>query len=789
MKLLAFACNNIWPFVDRTITVNFHDGRHIIKAPIGSGKSFLFFDGPVFALYKNADRPILSATAQQWWVKLLYKHNDTMLLCVRDITRSKSGNDTVKSSLYTVSDSTNSIVGYLKTLDLINQNLDFTTHAMSLGMRDHIVCKNETDVQQTLAPFLPPQEVFLTTTVLLQNSDNVFELAPAERISLLKEIFWFLDIDTATERISDEKKWVTALIKSRQFTDDVDKKLRSYLHDWYTTLEALTPYDQRIIEWVADGAMTQDKVTITWFGRDDARSEVLQTAQNTIANNLENTQRTLGELNAYHTTYKEHLTSKQTIENNLKKAHTDKATAEQLLSKSNQNSLEDHQKNKQAFENEYNTWLNKLPSSWFTTEERDFPLVRQNTQDLIQQGKFFAEQVKSQEVLVQQYATNLKEDEATLHTYHEQRQQLLTNYEQKKKFHCSKIEWDCPFIEHINTSFFETLKKNITSAEEHYTKKATELEKKKNASTIQEAQKQLTRLQWDIDTLKKSPYYTDHAIIKNAKQEYDALQARYKDILTLDATFLNQTREQEQARIALTQAQTNIAHYETLLCEREAKKEQLEKQWTTHNEESLQQRYKALQQDRDMVAKAQQTLTRIHDLVQQHKDAQRELKTLVEKEQLLNDLYRIFSKEIMIKVLEDVLPLFAEYINNLLAKIVHFTVHFQPKKTTSDKLELEITIRDHHGIRPVKSLSGWQKAILRLAWILAVAQMTNSEQLFLDETINNIDQETIGHVAEMLEDYTKLYDIPLYLVTHSQQLQNMSLRDDTIDLTENLSRT
>ncbi|MEI7477525.1 MAG: hypothetical protein WCJ81_03210 [bacterium] len=53
------------------------------------------------------------------------------------------------------------------------------------------------------------------------------------------------------------------MIKSRQFTDDVDKKLRSYLHDWYTTLEALTPYDQRIIEWVADGAMTQDKVTIT----------------------------------------------------------------------------------------------------------------------------------------------------------------------------------------------------------------------------------------------------------------------------------------------------------------------------------------------------------------------------------------------------------------------------------------------------------------------------------------------------------------------------------------------
>ena len=81
------------------------------------------------------------------------------------------------------------------------------------------------------------------------------------------------------------------------------------------------------------------------------------------------------------------------------------------------------------------------------------------------------------------------------------------------------------------------------------------------------------------------------------------------------------------------------------------------------------------------------------------------IKKLRERETLLNDLYRIFSKELMIKVLEDALPFFADFINNILAKIVSFSIHFSPRKTTSDKLELDITIRDNHGERTAKSLS------------------------------------------------------------------------------------
>ena len=58
--------------------------------------------------------------------------------------------------------------------------------------------------------------------------------------------------------------------------------------------------------------------------------------------------------------------------------------------------------------------------------------------------------------------------------------------------------------------------------------------------------------------------------------------------------------------------------------------------------------------------------------------------------------------------------------------------------------------------------------------------MTGTKQLFLDETINNIDQDTIGQVTDMLKDYLKFTNISLYLVTHASQLQEMNIWDETI---------
>ena len=47
----------------------------------------------------------------------------------------------------------------------------------------------------------------------------------------------------------------------------------------------------------------------------------------------------------------------------------------------------------------------------------------------------------------------------------------------------------------------------------------------------------------------------------------------------------------------------------------------------------------------------------------------------------------------MIHVLQQTLPLFADVLNNLLAKVVDYTVIFETKNV-SDKVELEIKVVD-----------------------------------------------------------------------------------------------
>ncbi len=86
-------------------------------------------------------------------------------------------------------------------------------------------------------------------------------------------------------------------------------------------------------------------------------------------------------------------------------------------------------------------------------------------------------------------------------------------------------------------------------------------------------------------------------------------------------------------------------------------------------------------------------LEAINDLVATHKNNMLMIKQLEERETMLGQLYSIFSKEIMIYVLQQTLPLFADVLNNLLAKVVDYSVSFETN-TNSDKIELEIKVHD-----------------------------------------------------------------------------------------------
>lgn len=177
----------------------------------------------------------------------------------------------------------------------------------------------------------------------------------------------------------------------------------------------------------------------------------------------------------------------------------------------------------------------------------------------------------------------------------------------------------------------------------------------------------------------------------------------------------------------------------------------------------------------------QQCYHDIDMLVNEFKEHQLERQKLEEQETILGNLYTIFSKELLLLVLQDHLPVLNDIVNSYLSQIVDYQISLQ-LKNEGDKVELEAKIIDQKGMRDTKSLSGGQRIILKLVRMLAISSYINSPILFLDETINNLDADTVGKVADMLEDFVKQKEIKLYTITHSQQIQQMDIRDKTIEI-------
>lgn len=76
---------------------------------------------------------------------------------------------------------------------------------------------------------MPPKEVFASTVFMMQDSPNIFELTPQDRLSVLKNVFNLLDIDTAKEAIADKKRVIQTEKKILGDTSVMDNKLHLLL--------------------------------------------------------------------------------------------------------------------------------------------------------------------------------------------------------------------------------------------------------------------------------------------------------------------------------------------------------------------------------------------------------------------------------------------------------------------------------------------------------------------------------------------------------------------------------
>ncbi len=94
---------------------------------------------------------------------------------------------------------------------------------------EQIPFKNEVDLNMGVVSMLPPREVFTNTMLLLQDSGNIFELTPANRLLVLKNVFGLLGIDEIKDKMAQIKRDIQTQKKVYSSTEEIDKKLKQLL--------------------------------------------------------------------------------------------------------------------------------------------------------------------------------------------------------------------------------------------------------------------------------------------------------------------------------------------------------------------------------------------------------------------------------------------------------------------------------------------------------------------------------------------------------------------------------
>lgn len=893
MNLKYVTYLNIWPFYNKLITVDLRKWKYLVKAPIWTWKSFLFFDGPLFALYKYSQRTILNTKSKEWFIKLIFEHDWETYLIVRDIKATKSWWESVQSRFFKFKceDIT------LQFPQTLNFGLDLWDLIWDFE-KEEIQFKGNNELQGTLEELLPPREVFLSTNFLMQESDNVFEMTPADRINVFKNIFWLIWIDMAKEKISDKRKDLQLLIKLKSDTQNYDAKLKKYLEEINVAKKWLEGFDTSQLNltkekvsalfqdyFFQDFELIKDKINITDFWiinipnnsyeeiKTDVemlRDEIIslnssllhkQAQLQQINNDIINNKSEFIKIESKIQDYKHQISSfdeKQII--TLKAAKLDKQTLSENLYKSYDKSIFENKWYKivdiydmdKIIDEHISDWKNlKLQLDNLEVQEkalltdiekceskiRDFNLDEWSKyflqlQDAIEQKK---NEINSEIEKIRLKEKNLLYKKDSIKSIHSKIDLLNQTIEWEKTFLCDKIWENCPYInvfknESINAissqkvilenelasiyswwvdkideqleilinqiNSFENDLKMIETKYEIYLPnffKSLEAEKQSVQRELSALTSQLhshdfngkkQQLEFKINELKSFLWSLDWKSVKDWVVKVKNLQQEIND---LDKKIVNLELQEKN----ILQLKENIINLNSQL-------DSLNKQILALNEKSSAldidiSSLKVTLESRTVnnvnwfllyLEKFIKAVNITNDMIIEFKHSQIEVNKFKEDEKIYWDLFNVFSKELMLVVLEQFLPSLSDAINNYLVQIVDYTLKFDLVKRSNDKLELDIQVHDEKWVRQVKSLSWWQKTVLKLIWILAVSSIMKSKFLFLDETINNLDYDTIWKVADVIQDFVNSSDIKFYVVTHSKQIQDMNIWDWVIDFNQ-----
>ncbi len=849
IDLIVAYYENIWPFKDKCCSLIFDKWKYLIKAPIGSGKSFLFFDAPRYALYKDSSRNMLNLQSKSGEISLIFEVEWNYYLIKRSLKHTSAGNDSCMSLLYNINYTWEDLLYDIKNLAWNGEILQwweniiekFESQNGKMRTLENISFKNETDLQTSLESFLSPKEVFLSTVFLLQDADNIFEMRPADRLIVLKNVFNLLWIDDAKEKVQEKKKEVWYKLKALMDHSLQDSKLRANLKSLWGNIKSLKEDGElkdilslndeffENIEWFFDQISLND-FSLVWLDYSP-----FEKTESLIKSKMDTVIKLDAQLSEFNQQVSALRQQNSKISSEIKAAKENisglKSKIENIDAKKWDELKENRMKLYQKWEslnlNAKYSDFSELIEFWNKSAENDdsfdaldmpkdlksafdiLQIVKNawiSLRALIESGKVKLENIDLQaknwkenhdrEIERMKDLKSRKDDEIKLQQT--RIEELDKMWAENSDFDCPDLCKKCPHISAINKQQYEQytqqkkkLNQTLETMKAEYEKqdfdnKIKELENQKNPEWGDEKkylEKKIKEQTEFSDSLREYLMKIWFAEWEKSYREWESIQ---REIQSIDKQLFQREEESKnldkykQDKVA---AETSLQHLEKLLKEQDKQIEDLNVKIDWVKSEKEKSNSSKLQQQQSEIKQIFQTISVIEQLIKDNVENKNLSKKLQEDEKKLGRLYSILSKEIVFIALEDRLPVLSEVINNYLSQCVDYTLKMQIDET-SEKLEFNVTVIDEKWEREVKSLSGGQRTILKLVWMLAVSSYLHTPLLFLDETINNLDAETVWKVSEMINNFVKQRTMKFYTVTHNKEVQDMQIWDDVIEINQ-----
>ncbi len=796
MNIIACSYTNLGPFANKTISLVVHPWAAMIIAPVGTGKSMLFFDWPVYGLYKYGTRDVLNNACDTGSISMLIEINNEYWLIRRQLKASKTRSISTTSSLARYHGDVSSI--YNQYPEILYADRDIIAELDPISI-DEIVFKNETDLQKNLEEFLPARDVFMNRDMLMQESSNIFDLTQTERITVFKHLFGLLDIDSAKDRLWEEKTKLKYLLQVKKDTSSLSTKLTGLIAQLKQQWNMMTrsdyyeksDLDKWLSQWLDDSSLLGTDIAFdTLLPIDRVRSSALDQALEWHKNNYHTVVAQLSQAKIQEV---EFVTRNSQLAAEFVQITKELEQIAGVIQTYNGEQLQELKSDKLLLIQQINEIEFGIDYDVFDEQVEDMVQAYEYVTKLTQQGKELQLQIAHIDTQIKALqdteALQTANQKSQIVALDEQLSQLghqIVLKEEKlwiaSRFYCVKIDADCPFISQINDGVIASHTRELDQIKSQYDTILT-TRNSLPVHSVTDYPAHLQRLNGQKESLQSQITKLRELLIKiwfkQITEQYPIYQQLQLKLKTVDGQivqFEHKLAELDQLRLKEQMLQIQLSQWQVQETELQTKNEELKIliEQLVAQEQKLKGQYEQIKVIETWTQQVTELISRINDLIHEYKTSQLEIVTLETRAKRVDELYTIVSKELTVIVLQEYLPVLSDIINNQLSKVVNYQLEFTVNAGWD---KLEIMIKDEYGSREVKSLSGWQRAVLRLCWILAIALWSGNKFLFLDETINHLDKEMVSKAAELIEEFVQWNKVTLYAITHSDQIQELDIWD------------